>query len=223
MTKPRLFFLVALMVLVGAVAYVLFLNKAPSPKHAQLRMLGYVGYDEPDFIAPLEKALDTTITVDTYVGGEQMYTKFTTAPTGTYDVIVLDAEYGQRLFADKRLISLDESLWHYDDLFARFKTGEPTRSGNDVYATVARWGSIGLVFNSTKLDPTRLATYDVLYDPDLAGKIGIYDWYLPNMGILSLSLGNKEPFNIDSNQLTQLQDRLLTLRQQVTRGGFITS
>jgi spermidine/putrescine transport system substrate-binding protein len=99
--------------------------------------------------------------------------------------------------------------------FLKFQTGDPARSDNDVYAAVARWGSIGLVYNTTKIDAARIKSYDVLFDNDLAGRIGIYDWYLPNMGILSLSEGNKEPYDLNAGQLAHLQDKLLELRRHV--------
>jgi spermidine/putrescine transport system substrate-binding protein len=145
-----------------------------------------------------------------------MYSKFTQSPVHTYDVVVLDAEYGKRLFEQKRIIALDSSLWHYDDLFKKFQNGAPARDGDSVYAAVARWGSIGMVFNYSKVDRSRMNTFKVLFDDDLKGHIGIFDWYLPNMGVLSLAQGNVEPYNIDKAALAALQTYLLKLRPQVT-------
>jgi len=217
MKKSKLLLIGMILLFVGAGAFILWRTRKDGKAPAkQLRVLAYVGYDEPDFIQPLEKALGAKIVVETYVGGEQMYTKFTQSPSGTYDIVVLDAEYGERLFADRRLIALDPTLWKFDDLFAKFQTGDPARAGNEVYAAVARWGAIGIVYNTKHIDQSRLASYQLLFDSDLRGRIGLYDWYLPNMGILSLSQGNKEPYNIDASQLTKLEQSLSMLRGQVT-------
>ncbi len=216
MKPARLFWVAIVALLIAAAGFIAWnSNHAPAAKR-QLRVLGYVGYDEPDFLAPLEQALDTKIVVDTYVGGEEMYTKLTQAPRGTYDIVVLDAEYGERLFAEKHLIALDRELWHYEDLFSKFQNGEPARAGSSVYAAVARWGALGIVFNTQRVDRARLNSYAVLYASDLKGRIGIYDWYLPNMGILSLSLGNPDPYNVGASELAAIEKQLLQLRSQIT-------
>ena len=216
MRKSKLFLPVVLIAVVGAAAILWWQSSATKHTRHELRILAYVGYDEPEFLAPLEAALDSRIVVETYVGGEEMYSKFTQAPPGTYDVVVLDAEYGERLFAEGQLISLDRNLWYYDDLFSKFADGSPGRVGDHVYAVAARWGAIGLVYNTDQIEARRVQTYDVLYADDIKGHVGIYDWYLPNMGILSLSLGNPEPYNIDRSELNALEDHLLQLRGQVT-------
>ncbi len=209
--------LIAIVVLFAAAVGFIYWNQSNADRPGQeLRLLGYVGYDEAEFIEPLQKALNARIVVETYVGGDEMYSKMTNSPAGTYDVVVLDAEYGEKLFANKRIIALEPELWKFDDLFDKFQTGQPANVGPNVYATVARWGALGIVYNKERVNSARVSTYAVLHDSDLKGHVGLYDWYLPNMGVLSLSLGNPEPYNIDQAQLTRLEEALLRLRPQVT-------
>jgi spermidine/putrescine transport system substrate-binding protein len=217
--KRSVVLLVVIIAIFAAAAGFVYWSQSHHPGATQrqdLRVLGYVGYDEPDFIQPLEKALNAHITVETYVGGDEMYSKMMNAPAGTYDVVVLDAEYGEKLFANKRILPLEPELWHFDDLFAKFQSGEPGNVGSAVYATVARWGALGIVYNKDRIDKSRLDTYAVLFDPSLKGHVGLYDWYLPNMGVLSLSLGNPKPYDIDETHLAQLEQELHRLRAQVT-------
>jgi spermidine/putrescine transport system substrate-binding protein len=203
----------SLIVIAGLVYLSLY---SPIAGHKTFRLLAYAGYDEPEFLSPIEHAIDVKVVVDTYVSGEEMYTKFVQSPPHTYDVVVLDAEYGKKLFEQHRIAPLEPSLWKYQDSFRKFQNGDPARSGEAVYAVPARWGALGLVFNSRKIDPARVKTYKVLYDEDLKGHIGIFDWYLPNMGVLSLALGNAEPYNIDSDHLAAVQDALQRLRPQIS-------
>jgi spermidine/putrescine-binding protein len=175
MRRARLlvaFIAAGLIVLAGA-AYLSIHSPATGQK--SIRMLAYVGYDEQEFLAPIERAIDAKVVVDTYVSGEEMFTKYTQAPPRTYDVVVLDAEYGKRLYEQHRLAALEPSLWRFDDSFQKFADGDPARVGEAVYAVPARWGALGIVFNRQRLDPARLKTYKVLYDADLKGHVGIPD------------------------------------------------
>lgn len=181
----------------------------------KLRVLAWVGYDEVDFLTHIEKELGAKIAVKTYVGGDQMYSLFRSAPLDTYDVVVVDAEYGKRMFIEGSLYPLGEELWGGQGLFRPFSTGEPARDGESVYGAVVRWGALGLVYNRTKLSAKQAADYKTLWDPALAGRIGIFDWYLPNMGVLSRYLGNNSPYNLSAEKLSQLRRELLRLRPLV--------
>jgi spermidine/putrescine transport system substrate-binding protein len=214
--KRSVVLLVAIVLLFAAAAgFIYWSQTREKPGTDQLKLLAYVGYDEPEFIAPLEKALNAKVVVETYVGGDEMYAKMTNAPAGTYDLVVLDAEYGEKLFANKRILALEPELWKFDDLFTKFQTGQPANVGEAVYAVVARWGALGIVYNKERIQSSRVTTYALLHDPALKGHIGLYDWYLPNMGVLSLSLGNPDPYNIDQAQLARLEAELLRLRPQI--------
>ena len=52
----------------------------------------------------------------------------------------------------------------------------------------------------------------------LKGKVGHFDWHLPNLGQLSLLEGNASPYDIDEAAWSKLQDKTRTLRPQI--GGF---
>ncbi len=180
-----------------------------------LRVLAWVGYDEAEFLNPLEKELGLKIEVKTYVGGDQMYSLFRAAPPGTYDLVVVDAEYGERMYKENLLSHIDRELWYAPDLFLPFSNGDPVKLGDKVYAVVVRWGALGIVYNRTHLTPERARSYNVLWSPQVKGKVGIFDWYLPTMGVLSRYLGNPNPYDLDSAGLKQLKETLLKLRPQV--------
>jgi spermidine/putrescine-binding protein len=181
----------------------------------QLRVLAWVGYDEPEYLQPISEEIGATIAVKTYVGGDQMYSLFTTAPAGTYDVVVVDAEYGERMFREQLIQALPPELWRDDQLFTKFRNGEPTRVGEDVYGSVVRWGALGLVYNTEHVTPDEASSYAVLDEPRLKGKVTIFDWYLPNMGVMSRNLGNSNAYDLDPKQLAALEGSLRRLRSQV--------
>ena len=181
----------------------------------ELHVLAWVGYDEDEFLGPIQKELGVPIKVKTYVGGDQMYSLFRAAPPGTYDVVVVDAEYGRKLYSEGRLRKLSPERWSSPGLFPQFAQGEPVREGRDVYAAVVRWGALGMVYNRNYLTTAQAQDYGTLLKPEFAGKVGIFDWYLPSMGVLSKYLGHKAPYSLSTQQLAELRDVLMRLRGQV--------
>ena len=184
-------------------------------KRPALRLLAWVGYDEPDFIEPLERAVGAQIEVKTYVGGDQMYSLFHDAPPGTYDAVIVDAEYGKRLYEEGALDTLPRSTWFHKDLLTPFQAAGPASVGGSVYAAVLRWGALGLVYNENRLTQSDVDSYSILWNPRMRGHVGIFDWYLPNMAVLSRALGFNPPFDLSKQQLGTLADRLNALRGQV--------
>jgi spermidine/putrescine transport system substrate-binding protein len=190
-------------------------KSAQPSKQITLRILAWVGYDESEFVEPLEKELGVKIEVKTYVGGDQMYSLFTAAPPGTYDLVVVDAEYGERMYKEGLLRKIDRRLWTAPDLFEPFSQGEPVRVGEDVYGVVVRWGALGLVYNTKHITAEQAQSYKVLWSPQVRGRVVIFDWYLPNMGVISRFLGHPKPYDLDKAQLQELKQALLRLRPQV--------
>src|SRR6478736_587040 len=180
-----------------------------------LRVLAWVGYDEPDFVHAIEKELGAKIIVKTYVGGDQMYQLIRTAPAGTYDVVDVDVEYGERLYREGALFPLAPALWTADDAFAPFRQGGPARTGDAVYGSVVRWGALGLVYNSEHVTADEAHSYSILWDPKLKDKIVAFDWYLPSMGVLSRYLGNPEPYALSKVELTKLESKLMELKPSI--------
>jgi spermidine/putrescine transport system substrate-binding protein len=198
----------------------------PKPTISQkptLRMLAWVGYEEPDFIKEVERRTGAKIEVKTYVGGDKMMSLFKAAPNA-YDLIVVDAEYGSELFEDGKLIKLPASAWKAPDLFAPFSRGEPAKKAGDVYGVVVRWGAVGLVYNTDHITQKEASSYSILWNAKLKDKVGIFDWYLPNMGVLSkfyLANHPRSPaeqgssFSLTQSELDGLKSLLIKLRPQV--------
>jgi spermidine/putrescine transport system substrate-binding protein len=188
--------------------------------------LAWIGYEESDYLKSLERAVGQEVSVQTYLGGEQMYQLLSQAPAGTYDAVIVDAEFGKKLFQEGKLDHLEQSDWFYEDYLPVFRSGDPVRLNNSVFGVVARWGALGLVYNTQVFSAEEVKTYSALFSDKANGRVGILDWYLPSMGVLSKYLGFKPPYDLDDRQLKELQQVLLKLRPRVksiqaTPGGVM--
>ena len=190
----------------------------PSPSYGaerELNLLSWTGYEERAMLDIFEELHDVKVNYKTFVGADQMFALLTQSQ-GQYDVVVIDPEYIEKLHAAGRLAPLDPAGYDFSDYFEPFRKFPLAWIDGKLYAVVVEFGSNGIVYNTDHLTDEDVETWDILWDPKVEGKVGIWDWYLPNMGVISRSLGNQVPYDITDEQLAAVRDRLDSLRSQVT-------
>ncbi|MDO5632381.1 MAG: spermidine/putrescine ABC transporter substrate-binding protein [Paracoccus sp. (in: a-proteobacteria)] len=184
----------------------------------QLTMLAWYGHAEPDIVAEFEAEHNVKFVPKYYTGGDNMLGLISQSPPGTFDVILSDAEYVQQLNAAGYIEALDPADYPFDEFFPEFQKFPGHWDGDTLYSVITRFGFLGVAYNTDALTEAQASTYDVFWDPALAGKVGHFDWHLPNLGQMSLLNGNASPYDIDVAAWAAVQDRTMTLRRQI--GGF---
>lgn len=184
-----------------------------------LRILSWAGYDEPEIIGPFEEENGVKVEFKTYVGGEQMLQFFNQSPPGTFDGMISDGEYVQKLVALDAIEPLNADdfpqLKNYNAVYQDFPG---FYSNGEMMAMGTRFGNYGIAFNKNYLSPEEVTSWDVLLREDLRGKVGLFDWYLPNMGNASLALfpDNQNPYELSEDQLQQVKDWMVRLKPNVS-------
>jgi putative spermidine/putrescine transport system substrate-binding protein len=87
------------------------------------------------------------------------------------------------------------------------------RDGN-VYSIPFCFDSIGIIYNTdeVKTPPTSM---DVLWDPQYKGKVLAYDNGEHNFSFTALTLGIQDPFHLSADQMAQIKEKLIKLKQNV--------
>jgi spermidine/putrescine transport system substrate-binding protein len=193
----------------GAAGYFVLRSRASA-----INLLAWSGYEEQDFLADFEQKSGARVNVRTYSNADQMVSILLASP-GQFDLVVVDPEYIQTLVGKGAIQEIDYGKLDLKAYFGFFQDHPLTKVDGKHYAVPIRFGVNALVFNTELVAAADTASYDVLFKPDLGGKIGVWDWYLPNMGVISRSLGNTEPYDISDEQLGMLTARLAKLRPAV--------
>jgi spermidine/putrescine transport system substrate-binding protein len=178
-----------------------------------LNLLCWSGYEEPQFIGVFEKKFNVKVNYKTFFGGDGMLALVNQSPK-EYDVVVVDKDYLSKLYAAGRLKELTPSDYDFSDYFQPFKNTYGWVDGK-LYGVPVEFGTAALVYNTSKLTAEDVKSYKILLDPKVKGRVSIWDWYLPNMGNISQSLGNSRPLDLNAEQFAALQKRLAELRPQV--------
>lgn len=189
----------------------------------KLRVLCWPGYEEKDVVEEFEDTNKVKVEFKIYIGGEQMLQFFAQTPRGTFDAIVADAEYVTKLKAANALeqfsIADFPEMKNYHPDFADFA---PVRGdGGKVFGVATRFSFYGISYNKSIMSPEEADDWNSLFLPKFKGKVGIFDWYLPNMGNASLAVSPKipNPYDIPNAKLAEVGAWLKKLRPQVAMFG----
>lgn len=204
----------ALAAFVFAAAIAGALLVACGEEQRELNILVWTGYEEPKLLKPFEEKYDIKVNYKTFVGGDKMFALLTQSK-GEYDVVTVDPEYIEKLHALGRLSELDPKDYDFSDYFQPFDKFPQSRIDGRLYAVVVEWGSNALVYNTKHFSPEEVQSYDVLFKPKAKGRVSVWDWYLPFMGLVARSLGYQDPFDTTDAQFDKLKQRLFELRPQV--------
>jgi spermidine/putrescine transport system substrate-binding protein len=184
----------------------------------ELTMLAWYGHAEPDVVAEFEAENNVKFVPKYYTGGDNMLGLISQSDPGTYDVILSDAEYVQQLNAAEYIEELDPADYNFADYFPEFQQFPGHWQDGKLYSVLTRFGFLGVSYNTDALTEAEAASYDVYWNEKLKGKVGHFDWHLPNLGQMSLASGNATPYDIDAAAWQEVQAKTLGLRSQV--GGF---
>lgn len=194
------------------------LGRRANAQATELTMLAWYGHAEPDIVAEFEAENNVKFIPKYYTGGDNMLGLISQSPPGTFDVILSDAEYVQALNAAGYVEELNPADYALDDYFPEFQQFPGNWQDGKLFSLVTRFGFLGVAYNTDALTEAEAANYNVFWDPKLTGKVGHFDWHLPNLGQISLLNGNANPYDIDEAAWGAVKEKTLSLRPQI--GGF---
>jgi len=202
----------------GGILATPYLGRMAFAAPVELTMLAWYGHAEPDVVAEFEAENNVKFKPKYYTGGDNMLGLIAQSPPGTFDLILSDAEYVQQLNAAGYIEELDPKDYAFDDFFPEFQQFPGHWQDGKLVSVLTRFGFLGVAYNTEALTEKEASTYNVFWDEKLKGKVGHFDWHLPNLGQISLLEGNASPYDIDESAWEKVQEKIKTLRPQV--GGF---
>ncbi len=181
-----------------------------------LNYLCWPGHGAEEVVGPFEQANNVKIIPKEYVGGEAMLALINQSDPGTYDVVLSDREYIVMMRDGGLIDEMDPSEYAFDDFWPEFRNMPGHWLDGKLYSVIIDFGYLGLVHNTEVISEKEASSYSILWDPKVTGKVGHFDWYLPNMGNLSQYNGNPAPFDIDDAAFSKLRDTVFSLKPQVS-------
>ena len=186
----------------------------------EVRLLGWIGYDEEDLLRDFTAKTGIKVRVKTFIGGTEMLSILSASPN-EFDVVVLDPEFVRRAVSSNLLDELnpadyDLSSYHPFFLAQDGAVQKTARIDGRLYAIPARYGLIGLMYNRDRVSEADMESFGALWNPKYKGRIAAFaPLWQPLMGVVSLSLGNSgNPYDLTGQQLLAVEERLKSLRKE---------
>ncbi|MDQ0086560.1 spermidine/putrescine transport system substrate-binding protein [Variovorax boronicumulans] len=205
---------------IGATAATAAWTSAEAADPKVLNYLSWPGNADPYLIEAFEKANGVKVRIKEYVGGDQMMAVINQSPPGSFDVVLADAEYMHLLHEADFLEALDPADYPLKDYWPEFQRFPLHWFNGKLYGVMTDFGYLGLSYNTKAFTPKEVASYSALWSEKAKGKVGLFDWYLPSMGSISLANGNRPPFDLDKARFEAMKKKLFTLKPQTS--GFYT-
>ncbi len=186
----------------------------------EINMLAWYGHGESDVVGAYEEANNVKFNAKYYAGGDNMLALVAQSPPGTYDLILSDAEFVQQLNAAGFIEELDAADYNFDDMLHEdFKHFPGHWIDGKLFSVMVRFGHLGVSYNKNAISAEEAMSYKCFWKPEIKGKVGHFDWHLPNLGMMSLYNGNgAKLWDVDDAGWEAIQETTLSLRPQV--GGF---
>ena len=186
----------------------------------EINMLAWYGHGEPDMVGAFEAANNVKFKPKYYAGGDNMMALIAQSPPGTYDIILSDGEFVQQLNAAGYIEELNAADYPFDDmLHDDFKQFPGHWKDGKLYSVMLRGGHLGVSYNTTAVSDEEAMSYKAFWKPEIKGKVGHFDWHLPNLGQMSLTNGNgAKLWDQDDAGWEKIKETTMSLRPQV--GGF---
>ncbi|NSZ66101.1 extracellular solute-binding protein (plasmid) [Agrobacterium tumefaciens] len=208
----------------GAAGAALAASSSWSPARASdpqvLNYLSWPGNADPYLIADFEKENNVKIQIKEYVGGDQMLAVINQSPPGSFDVVLADAEYMHLLHEADFIEEMDPDDYPLKDYWPEFQKFPLHWFDGKLYGVMTDFGYLGLSYNTKEFTPDEVKSYASMWTDKAKGKVGFFDWYLTSMGAISLSNGNRPPFDLAEDNFEKMKEKLFSLKPQAS--GFYT-
>lgn len=179
----------------------------------ELNALVWCDHTDPGLIEPFEQEFGVTVNLREYEGTGAALALLDQSRPGDWDVLVIDGIDVFRAVEAGILAPLPEDAGLTDDFFPEVVMAENNTIDGVTYAVTEKFGYNTISYNAEKVDEADMQSLATVLDEKYAGRISIYDYYLPVMGMAALSEGIATA-EMDAASLDAIEGTLGTLRER---------
>jgi spermidine/putrescine transport system substrate-binding protein len=178
---------------------------------AEINALVWCDHSDPNLLKPFEEATGIKVNVKEFEGTGAGLAIVEQSQPGDWDVMVIDSVDVRRGVEKGLFEPLPEDQLPIADLFPQVTMDAATKIDGKRYGITEKFGYNTISYNKTKVDPADMQKMSSLWDPKYKGRIAIYDYYLPVMGMAALAIGKKTT-ELKAADLPAIKDVLLKIK-----------
>ena len=188
----------------------------------QINVLGWCDHTDPALLQPFEQATGIKVNTKEYEGTGTALGILRQARPGDWDVLVVDSVDIGRIVRQKGLAPLDPADYPVADIPPELQLSEYQQFDGKVYGISEKFGFNATAYNSLNVTDEEARNQDVFWNPKLKGKIAVYDYYLPIIARVALTLGIK-PQDLKMEDLPKIREKLFSMKENIAIISDITT
>lgn len=180
----------------------------------QINVLAFTGYQEPGMLQPFEQATGIRVNLRIHSGSnEEIIAIIRAARPGEWDVVTPTSAFIPSLAREGLARELNPGDYPLEDYFDLIRNWPLTTVNGKLYGIINRFGYYGIIYNERRFSAADVQSYDILFDERARRRLAMFDWYLPNMGVLSKYRGNRTtPYDLPPERMADLSQTLTRMR-----------
>ena len=188
----------------------------------ELNALVWCDHTDPALIEPFEKANDVKVNLKEYEGTGTALSLIEQSQPGEWDVLVVDGVDVPRVAAAGILAPLPDGALPTSDIFPEVVMAEQQTIDGKTYAVTEKFGYNTISYNNEKVDPADMTDMAVIWSDKYKGKIAVYDYYLPVIGMMAVGLGKKTS-ELTEADIPAIREKLFEMKKQAKQVGEVVS
>jgi spermidine/putrescine transport system substrate-binding protein len=205
--------------LVALAALCLFARAAGA---AELNALVWCDHADPNLLKPFEEASGVKVNLKEFEGTGAGFAIIDQSQPGDWDVMVIDSIDVPRGVEKGLFAPLPEDQLPLADVYPEVRMDDTTKIAGKRYGMTEKFGYNTIGFNKDKVEVADMQSLAALTDPKYKGRIAIYDYYLPVIGMAALALGKKTA-DLTEADLPAIKDVLLKMKANAKLVGEVTA
>ncbi len=177
----------------------------------ELNALVWCDHTDPALLEPFETAHNVRVNVKEYEGTAAALAILDQSRPGDWDVLVIDGVDVGRAVDEGRLAALPADQLPTASFFPEVVMADNNTRDGVTYAVTEKFGYNTIAYNKSKVDVADMNDMSTLWGEKYAGKIAVYDYYLPLLGLVGLEQGINTA-DLDSNAVEGMRERLYALK-----------
>ena len=176
----------------------------------EINALVWCDHTDPALLEPFEQAHDVKVNVKEYEGTAAGLAILDQSRPGDWDVMVIDTVDVGRAVDQGLLAALPDDMGT-GDFFPELVMADSNGRDGITYAVTEKFGYNTIAYDKTKVDPADMDDLSILWSDKYAGRIAVYDYYLPVLGLIGLEQATATA-DLTADSVEALRDRAYALK-----------
>lgn len=179
----------------------------------ELNALVWCDHTDAALIEPFEQEHDVKVNLREYEGTGAALALLEQSRPGDWDVLVIDGIDVFRAVEAGILAPLPDADLPTGDFFPEVVMADNNVIDGVTYAVTEKFGYNTISYNAAKVDPADMESLATTWSEKYDGRISIYDYYLPVMGLAAIA-GGLQTAEIGADDLETIEGVLSTMRSR---------